>query len=133
MSFSFLIYLFLHISYNVIQTFFNIGADDTATGNLYPPELSKIKTNRYKAIVTINNKLHHYCMQPEHIGFIYYQNLNDIFIAKRNTPDHIVINENVAYSDYYIPQNLMHDFLHPTALGYKMLAQRIIKELDRII
>ena len=72
-------------------------------------------------------------MQPEHLGFIYYLNLNDIFIAKRNNPDHIVINENVAYSDYYIPKRLMNDFLHPTAFGYKMLAQRIIKELERII
>ena len=56
-----------------------------------------------------------------------------IFISDRNDPAYVVDDESVVNEDYYIPKKLMDDFLHPTALGYELLAQRIIQQLDLII
>ena len=104
-----------------------------SSGNLYPQ--SQNQPNLYKAILTLNNKLHQYTQQQQQQqqDFIYYINVNDIFISRRNNPNHVVMDENIAYDDYYIPKKLMDDFLHPTALGYELWAGRIIKELDRIL
>lgn len=95
-------------------------ADQNQNGILFSTEESN---QLWLAIESVNDRLKEYCDQ-EGGPSLHYLNYNKIFIAKNSSKD----NE-PNYDTYYIDQELMADYLHPTAAGYQRWGNKIIKDL----
>ena len=70
-------------------------------------------------IVAINEELKHYAESHENVRYVG----TDLFFADVHAPTNLL----------RIDDKLMPDRLHPSALGYDLWANEIVKELDSIL
>ena len=98
---------------------------DKKNGYLVPPKKgfwnkkrSQGRPSLWLDIQAVNHQLEQYCNNHEKILFF---NATDIFLLPE---------ENEKRK---IDKNLMGDYLHPSALGYKLWGDQIVKKLDELI
>jgi len=109
-------------------------------GHLFPPKGRKYRSV-FQAIMEVNLKLKDYCSKHHNL---HYFDATSIFIRNKNNEDkNEKDNKNKDLEDYYsiiqkdlhnyyIPERLMGDYLHPTAKGYQEWGSAIVDEM-RII
>jgi len=74
----------------------------------------------WKDIKRVNEQLEDYCRIHANVEFF---NATDIFLLNPSAPDRKL----------RIDKNLMGDFLHPSALGYKLWGDQIVLKLDDLL
>lgn len=95
-------------------------ASKAVDGRLYSKNKDEISI--MDGIDSVNQKLREFCDLHESLHFF---DAKDIFIDNK---------ESVTEGSFqYIPQYLMSDYLHPTALGYQRWGVKIIEELRTLI
>jgi len=87
-----------------------------------PRVLDKIdnKPALWYDILAINSQLREYSMQHQRVE---YFDASNIFL----------VDETLSANELQIDVNLMRDYLHPTANGYKVWGEKIVKRLDQLI
>jgi lysophospholipase L1-like esterase len=91
----------------------NVG-DGTISGN---STVSKI----WEGIKIVNSKLRDYCNTLNNSQKLHYFDATDIFLRVDGSNNH-----------ERIPKELMNDFLHPSAAGYQLWAERITQAYNSI-
>lgn len=95
------------------RTFNGKGYMNKAKSTDDPPPL-------WNVIKNINAKLKEYSSQHENLVFF---DVNDSFF----------VDSSARNKDLRLDQNLMHDYLHPSSVGYKLWGDQIVKKLDELI
>lgn len=91
-------------------------------GKLVDPE-HPTRHTIWDAIQDVNKKLEDYCSKHENLV---YFDAREVFVRSEERLSSGVEKQ-------YIPRELMEDFLHPTAQGYRNWGKRIVKTLDTLI
>jgi len=89
-------------------------------GKLYKGEDARNVTN---GINIVNKQLKIFCDQYEKLECF---NVDEVFIKQNNEFGE-------GKESEYIPNNLMGDYLHPTALGYQLWGEKIVEKLRSVI
>ncbi len=89
----------------------------------YLPEL-------WTAIQDVNHHLKEY--SDQHDNVVYFD-ANDIFLKSEESKDSNGSGGTRSAKSLRIDRNLMPDFLHPSAVGYKLWGDRIVAKLDELI
>jgi lysophospholipase L1-like esterase len=89
----------------------------------YAVKMAQKQFNLWPSIVNINAELESFCAKHEHMVFFDASNL---FLG-------IPSNANYNGKQEEIIQELMGDYVHPTAKGMEVMGNAIAKELNRII
>lgn len=79
----------------------------------------------WQDIQTVNHAIDEYVktIQDENRGHVKFFNATSLLIRRHNETT-------TSHSNYYIPTEYMNDYLHPSALGYRLWGQAMIKFLQ---
>eukprot|EP00549_Striatella_unipunctata_P021024 CAMPEP_0118685848 /NCGR_PEP_ID=MMETSP0800-20121206/7480_1 /TAXON_ID=210618 ORGANISM="Striatella unipunctata, Strain CCMP2910" /NCGR_SAMPLE_ID=MMETSP0800 /ASSEMBLY_ACC=CAM_ASM_000638 /LENGTH=160 /DNA_ID=CAMNT_0006582817 /DNA_START=146 /DNA_END=628 /DNA_ORIENTATION=- len=105
----------------VVNAIFPRGDLDGMRGKLMTrdPDTAWVQpTPIWKAIQTINDQLEEYCKSMPNT---LYANYNHLFIER-----------NTETGEDHIPRELMDDALHPTAKGYRIWGEQIVKKVKHL-
>jgi len=91
-------------------------------GQLYETKKETGNISLWMAIEVVNQRMQKFC--NEHENF-YYVDFQQIFMAEKE--------KHSGLERFYIPNYLMADYLHPTALGYQLWGKEIVKELTILL
>ena len=106
---------------------------DKKNGYLVPPKQRFfVPTNKRRRpslwldIQVVNQQLEQYCNNHQDDKVLFF-NATELFLLPEDD------NKQKKGRSRQIDKNLMGDYLHPSALGYKLWGDQIVKKLDELI